>query len=377
MLVALNEPMQIVQRQCLGALADVGAGAGLGGFRQRTINDGNIVVPHDRSLLPLKIDQGDVVVRDRELLVADGIGQVALGIEQQVGRFAAGLVFEETQPHLLGGRLAAGALNLDEFMRLKQIAVAARQRRIEVALRFLQESDALRQLQLGLAHARVFGPVAQDHVQTLLQYTKIRAPYDGIVTQRKVNTRDFVQPGAGNKGAYLFVVEKINPVRVFINVQEMDAVWIRKGDVGIIRVQSLQGREFRGTVVRTARSLNPQNRTLRTEIDLPNPKGDLLPGTYVTATIIAEHKSVWTLPEAAVVTKGEEKSCYRVKNGRAVRTPLQIGMTGGGLVEVLKIQTKTKGQGKKGKWGAVTGKEEIIASDAAGLSDGQAVRPRR
>jgi RND family efflux transporter MFP subunit len=241
-----------------------------------------------------------------------------------------------------------------------------------------QAAAAKAQADVDVAKARLeVAQAAQDHVQTLLQYTKVRAPYDGIVTQRKVNTRDFVQPGAGNKGAYLFVVEKINTVRVFINVQEMDAVWIRNGDVGLIRVQSLQGRGFRGTVARTARSLNPQNRTLRTEIDLPNPRGELLPGTYVTATIIAEHKNVWTLPAAAVVTKGEENFCYLVKKGKAVRTPVQIGMTGGDLVELRKIRTGAVRQGEKGKWEAITGKEAIIASDAAGLSDGQAVRPRR
>src|SRR5207302_767722 len=60
----------------------------------------------------------------------------------------------------------------------------------------------------------------RDHVLTLLQYTKIKAPYDGVVTRRSVNTGDFVQPPTAGKGESLFIVERIKPVRVFINVPE-------------------------------------------------------------------------------------------------------------------------------------------------------------
>src|SRR5207245_247470 len=144
------------------------------------------------------------------------------------------------------------------------------------------------------------------------------------------------QPAAASKSESLFVVERINPVRVFINVQEMDAVWVRDGDVALIRVQSLQGQQFKGTVTRASKSLQPQNRTLRTEIDLPNTEGRLLPGMYVNATIVAEHKNVWALPEAAVLAQGDEKYCYFIENEKALRTPVQVGLSGGGLIEITK-----------------------------------------
>jgi len=213
----------------------------------------------------------------------------------------------------------------------------------------------------------------QDHAQTLLQYTKISAPFDGVITRRNVSTRDFVQPAGGSKGDALFVVEKVDPVRVFVNVQELEAVWVRDGDTALIRPQSLQGQQFKGAVTRTAGALNPQNRTLRAEIDLPNAEGKLLPGMYVTATIIAEHKNVWTLPAAAVVTQSDHSFCYRLENGKAVRTPIRVGLRGNELVEVLKIQTKSAKSAEEDAWENVTGAELFIASDAASLSDGQAV----
>jgi RND family efflux transporter MFP subunit len=230
---------------------------------------------------------------------------------------------------------------------------------------------------VDVANARLeVAEADRDHVQTLLQYTKVPAPFDGVVTRRSINTGDFVQPAEAGKEGSLFVVEKVDPVRVFVNVQELEAVWVRDGDAALIRPQSLPGQQFKGTVTRNARSLNPTNRTLRTEIDLPNADGKLSPGMFVSATIIAEHKKVWTLPAKAVVTKGEHTFCYRVENGKTIRTPIQVGLRGNEpdseLVEVLKKGAKS-GTGGEVVWEDFTGQEEIITSNPSALTDGQAV----
>src|SRR5262249_40244576 len=112
-----------------------------------------------------------------------------------------------------------------------------------------QANMAKAEADLKVAKARLkVAKAGQQDVETLLKYTVIRAPYDGVVTRRMVNTGDFVQPA--NKGEPLFVVEQINPVRVFVNIQELDAVWVRDKDVATIRVQGLQGQQFKGTVTR-------------------------------------------------------------------------------------------------------------------------------
>src|SRR5262249_24053826 len=66
----------------------------------------------------------------------------------------------------------------------------------------------------------------RDYARTMLDYLLIKAPYDGVVTQRNVNTRDLVQPG----GKPLYVVSQIDRVRVFVNVPGADAAWVRAGD---------------------------------------------------------------------------------------------------------------------------------------------------
>ena len=243
-----------------------------------------------------------------------------------------------------------------------------------LAFETAQAAVAKAQADVDVARARLeVAKADRDHVQTLLQYTKIPAPFDGVVTRRNVNTRDFVQPAAASKGDALFVVEKVDPVRVFVNVQELEAVWVRDGDTALIRPQSLQGQQFKGKVTRTSGSLNPQNRTLRTEIDLPNAEGKLLPGMYVTVTIIAEHKNVRALPVAAVVTQGEQTFCYRVESSKTVRTPIQVGLRGSELVEVLAKQTKPAKAGEEAKWEDFNGDEVIVASDPGSLTDGQAI----
>jgi len=214
----------------------------------------------------------------------------------------------------------------------------------------------------------------RDYAQTMLAYAEIPAPFDGVVTRRKTNTRDFVQPGDAGKGEALYVVDRTDPVRVFVNVAEEDAVWVRDGDVAHVRVQSLPGQWFEGTVTRASGALDPQTRTLHTEIDLPNADGRLLPGMYADITIIAEHKGVWALPAKAVRIEGDHPFCYLLQNGRAVRTPLQVGLRGGDLVEVLKKQVKSPSPGEEGRWEDITGDEEVIAGDPGTLKDDQPVR---
>jgi RND family efflux transporter MFP subunit len=215
---------------------------------------------------------------------------------------------------------------------------------------------------------------ARDYAKLLLRYTKIPAPFDGVITKRHVNEDDLVQPATRGKGEALFVVDQLDPVRVFVNVPESEAVWVQDGDEAAILTQNRRGGAFKGTVTRTSRSLDPATRTLRTEIDLPNPDRKLLPGMYVDVTVTPQRRNVWTLPESAILTTEEGNYCFRLEDGKAVRTRLQIGLTGGGLVEVLKKQANTSGESAEERWEDITGEEHIIQRGVAELKDGQAVR---
>jgi RND family efflux transporter MFP subunit len=204
--------------------------------------------------------------------------------------------------------------------------------------------------------------------ETMLGYAKIRAPYDGIITGRKANTGELVQP-SGGKEDWLFTVARVDPMRVVIFVPEADADLVREDVEVKLSIQAATNSVRTGTVARTSWALDPSGRTLRAEIDLPNGDRQLRPGMYVHAQVIRQLPMTWTLPVSAVIKQGDATVCFLVEDGKAVQTPVQIGRSDGQLVEVFKVR---KG-GAAQSWTEWTG-DEKVAVRAASLTDGQAVQ---
>ena len=137
------------------------------------------------------------------------------------------------------------------------------------------------------AVARVRVKVAETEVrrlEALLGYARIRSPYAGIISQRNIDTGHFVQPGTGSQPP-LFVVERIDTLRVAVDVPERDAVRIQVGSTAWIQVPAFGEEEFKAKVSRTSWVLDPASRTLRVEIDLSNPDRLFRPGMYAKARI--------------------------------------------------------------------------------------------
>src|SRR5262249_13689526 len=145
----------------------------------------------------------------------------------------------------------------------------------------------------------------------LVDYARLTAPYPGVVTRRDINTGDFVQPPAAGKGEPLYVVQRRDVMRVFVEVPEPDAPWVHKGSAARVRVQALQWQEFSGKVDRTSYALDRTTRTLLAEVDLPNSQDRLRPGMYAFATITAESPNVLSLPDSAVLTQGDVTQGYQ------------------------------------------------------------------
>jgi RND family efflux transporter MFP subunit len=210
----------------------------------------------------------------------------------------------------------------------------------------------------------------EGRVKALVGYAKLRAPFPGMVTRRQVDTGHFLQPPSGGaEGKPAFVVARLDPVRVFVEVPENDAVLISDGTQATITVPALKGEEFHEAVTRFAWALDAKSRTLRVEIDLKNPGWRLRPGMYVQSVLTVERKQVLAIPQSAIVTQGDDSFCFIVVGGRAVRTPIILGLRDSDFVEVLKKRTP----GKEGKWLDFTGKEEVVTSNSSDLRDGQQV----
>lgn len=198
----------------------------------------------------------------------------------------------------------------------------------------------------------------------LVGYTRIVAPYDGVVTRRAVDTGDFLTAGA-KRG--VFTVARMDPVRVVVQVPEADAELVHEGQPAAVAVQALGGTDRTGTVARTAWSLEPGSRTLRTEIDLPNPDGRVRPGMYVYARVTTELPAAWAVPAAAVGRAGDDAVVYLVEAGKAVRTPVQVLRGDGRVTQVVRYRKPGAAA-----WTDFTGTEPV-ATPAASLADGQPV----
>jgi RND family efflux transporter MFP subunit len=236
-----------------------------------------------------------------------------------------------------------------------------------------KRDKALADVRVAEANRKVAGD-NRDYVRAQLQYTRLPAPYDGIVSHRGINTGDFVQAVTTGKGRPLYVVQRTDLLRIFVQVPETDSDWVRKDADARIRVPALRGQTFTGRVARTSWSLDPTTHTLRVEIDLPNAGGPLRPGMYAYASLTADLAEVLTLPRSAVategdVTRGYQTYCFQVEDGKVRRLPIELGPGDGERVEVLRKRIRAGGP-----WEPFSGTEQVVRGNLSQVRDGQIVR---
>ena len=152
------------------------------------------------------------------------------------------------------------------------------------------------------------------------------------------------------------------------------APFVRDGGTVQVRVQALWDREFSGRVARSSWLLDNQTRTLRTEIDLSNSEGHLRPGMYATARLILEHPRALTVPSSAVLHQDDQDWVMQVVRGKAVHTPVKLGLRARDNVEVLREQVFPVSVGEPTAWEDSTGRELIVRENASTLSDGLQVQ---
>ncbi|MFI5377720.1 MAG: efflux RND transporter periplasmic adaptor subunit [Tepidisphaerales bacterium] len=172
-----------------------------------------------------------------------------------------------------------------------QVAVGeAKVASAEADIRVAAANQAVAEAQTVVAEAEA------QRLQTLQQYTRIVAPFDGVVTRRLVNRGDLVQAASASRTTPLFNVQSIDQVRIFCDVPESSAAAVTVGGRATVKVYGLGGQTIEGKVTRIATSLNPSTRTMRTEIDLPNPQEKLRPGMYAQVTLALQPPRVADAP---------------------------------------------------------------------------------
>jgi HlyD family secretion protein len=233
---------------------------------------------------------------------------------------------------------------------------------------------------IKVAEARLrVAEAAARNVEETVKYAKLTAPYKGVVIKRNVDLGDLIK---SSKEEPAFIVARMDPVRIFVDVPENDAVLIKDEDEEkkekdvekktkvVVRVQAIKGEHFQGVVKRSPWAVDPKGGILRTQIDLPNPDGKLRPGMYAYASITVVHKNVWAVPLSAIVTKDDQSYVYLEENGKARRTAVLVGFRDAKFIEVVKKQK----HGPEGGWLDFTRDDEVITENVSTLVDGQAVQ---
>jgi RND family efflux transporter MFP subunit len=177
----------------------------------------------------------------------------------------------------------------------------------------------------------------QSREVALVDYSKIVAPFDGVVTRRYADTGALIQAGTSSstEGTAVVRFAQEDLLRVIFPVPESAVATVKEGAPVEIEVSG-PGRTLKGVVTRFSRQLDPETRTMETEVDIPNPGLVITPGMYGWADLtVDEHKDVLNVPVEAI-SSGEEPTVYLIgKDNRIEERSVKIGLQTPDRVEIV------------------------------------------
>ena len=202
-----------------------------------------------------------------------------------------------------------------------------------------------------------------DKARVFVEYTRIHSPYDGVVTDRKYHRGSFIRSASDGSTPPLLSVARTDLMRVVTMLPDRDVPYVNRGDAAIVQIDALGGREYKGPDVKVSRFAdveNPDDRTMRTEIDVKNTDGKLRDGMYGKATIILEPSSSnLTIPSSSLASGSKgEGAVFVVRDKKVARKPIKVGRDNGIEMEVLS---------------GLTPEDEVVLRPTPAMTDGMAV----
>jgi len=172
---------------------------------------------------------------------------------------------------------------------------------------------------------------AHEAARLQLEYTSIRAPFNGVVTARNIELGQRV-----NVNQSLFIIADFNPLRAKIYVPEKDIGRIFEGQGAKITIEAEPGLEFSGEVKMVSPVVDPSSGTSKVTIDIEDDKGKLKPGMFASVFITTDtHINALIIQKKALIIESDRDQVYIYKDAKAHKVNLQVGFTSGENVEVL------------------------------------------
>ncbi len=296
----------------------------------------------------VRIDKRDAVMRLSQASAATQQAYARLGMHPGEG-FAASKVPEV--------QLAREALQLAETEAKRAKALveggSAPQAQLDAAKTRLEQARAqvdaavngAQQAWAGLQAAKA----AQDLSEKAAGDTEVRAPFEGVVTERRINPGEYAQAGR-----VVAVLVRDRPLRLKFDVPEQHAARVQPDAQVLVTVAAYPEVRFAGTVKRIAGALKPAARTLPVEAELDNSDGRLKPGFFATLLLLlgGEPQPAVLVPKSAIGSSGSAERVFVIDGGRAVEHVVAVGRSWDGLVEV-------RGSVKAGEVVAISGVDKL------------------
>jgi len=191
----------------------------------------------------------------------------------------------------------------------------------------------------GTAEAAITGAKAEvQRYQTLLAYTQITAPFDGVITHRYADPGSLIQAGTASdtQSMPLVCLSDNYRLRLDIAVSVDNVKDIKLGDPVEVRVQSLKDKTFTGTISRVTQKVDDETRTMITEIDVPNPKLELMPGMYARVVLKVERRPQALAVPTEAISTDKSTSVYVVNRDQEIEErPVTLGLETPTKYEIL------------------------------------------
>lgn len=217
-----------------------------------------------------------------------------------------------------------------------------------------QDVDVAEAAALGTKHI-------QEQRATMLDYTKVRAPFSGVITARFVDPGAMIQVATSSEtqASPLFTIMDLAKVRIYFNVSQEDVALAKPGCPVTVTLRQYPHRAFKGTITRTTEVLDSTTRTMLAEVNLPNPEHVLQPGSFAEVVVaLKQHPHAVVIPPATLVTEDSGTSVFIIQDGQAKKVPVTTGIDDGVNIEVLS---------------GLNGTEQVVVVGQSRLEDGAPV----
>lgn len=288
------------------------------------------------------VDYGDHVKRGQLLAEID-----TPELDQQISQAHATLsqsqsALKEVRASLdvSNANLNLARLTVERWRRLAKGGVVARQEADQKEADFAVGEAQVAKAQASIATAEETvraNEANQRRLEEMKGFARITAPYDGVITSRNVDPGWLVNSGNGGPARELFHIAQIQVLRIFVSVPQTYVGSIHPGQTAEVRVQELPGQIFSARVTRIANALDTGSRAMLTVLEVPNPRGVLMPGMYTQVRFATGRAEAAVIVPGGVLILGREGPRVAVvgPDHRVHLRPIRIGQDRGAELEVV------------------------------------------